>query len=106
MSDKKKKPEIDPQEENSKTELAKRIAEQSQKATDAYQHLEDGLAKAVRWFSSFLDKVIFNSKHSKLIALVLAVLMYTVVNYDSVSSVYTFFHVYDGFDVSGCHFHD
>ena len=89
MSDKKKKPEIDPQEENSKTELAKRIAEQSQKAADAYQHLEDGLAKAVRWFSSFLDKVIFNSKHSKLIALVLAVLMYTVVNYDSVSSVYT-----------------
>lgn len=89
MSDKKKKPELDSQEENAKTELAKRIAEQSRKAADAYQHLEDGLTKAIRWFSSFLDKVIFNSKHSKLIALVLAILMYTVVNYDSVSSVYT-----------------
>jgi hypothetical protein len=59
MSDYKKKPDFsDPEEkdENAKTELAKRIAEQSQKAADAYQHLEDVLAKGVRWFSSFLDK--------------------------------------------------
>lgn len=92
MNEKKKKPDLPEQQkkdDNSKTELAKRIAEQSQKAADAYQHLEDGLFKIVRWFSSFLDKVIFNSKHSKLIALVLAVLMYAVVNYDSMASVYT-----------------
>lgn len=76
-------------QEDSKTELARRIAEQSQKAADAYQHLEDGLSKGIRWFSSFLDKVIFNSKHTKLIALVLAILMYAVVNYDTMASVYT-----------------
>jgi YbbR domain-containing protein len=92
MSEKKKKPDLQNQEEKedkSKTELAKRIAEQSQKAEDAYQHLEDWLIRIMRWFSTILDKVIFNSKHSKLIALILAVLMYAVVNYDSMASVYT-----------------
>lgn len=92
MSEKKNDPELrntEENEESSKTELAKRIAEQSQKAADAYQHLEDGLLRAVRWFSTFLDKFIFNSKHSKLIALVLAVLMYMAVNYNTVASVYT-----------------
>lgn len=92
MSEDKKKQDLEEPEvkdENAKTELAKRIAEQSQKAADAYQHLEDGLAKGVRWFSSFLDKVIFNSKHAKLIALILAILMYAIVNYDSMASVYT-----------------
>jgi YbbR domain-containing protein len=94
MTSKNKKPdykdsETEQKEDASKTELAKRIAEQSQKAADAYQHLEDGLAKVLRWFSSFLDKIIFNSKHAKLIALILAILMYVIVNYNSMSSIYT-----------------
>jgi Uncharacterized protein conserved in bacteria len=90
MSQKKRKTDLNEEKEDkSKTELAKRIAEQSQKAADAYQHLEDGLFKIVRWFSTLLDKVIFNSKHTKLIALVLAVLMYAIVNYDTMASVYT-----------------
>ena len=88
MSDKKHTP-VDEEEAKSKTELAQKIARQSKKAEDAYQHLENGIFKATRWFSTLLDKLLFNSKHTKLVALVLAVLMYLVVNYDSMSKVYT-----------------
>lgn len=87
MVDKRKDENLD--DETSKTEIAKKIAEQSQKAADAYQHLEDGLFKIVRTFSTFLDRVVFNSKYSKIVALVLAIMMYTVVNYDSMSKIYT-----------------
>lgn len=91
MSEKKKPDYLKQQdkEDKTKTELAQRIAEQSRKAAAAYQRFEEILARIIRFFSIFFDKIIFNSKHSKLIALILAVLMYLVVNYDTMSSVYT-----------------
>ncbi len=76
-------------ENETKTELANRIAEQSRKMANTYQHFEDGLLRVVRWFSTFLDRVLFNNKYGKLVALVLAVLMYVVVNFNSMTSVYT-----------------
>lgn len=78
-----------PSENETKTELANRIAEQSRKVANTYQHFEDGLLRAVRWFSTMLDRLLFNNKYGKLVALVLAILMYVVVNFNSMTSVYT-----------------
>jgi len=72
-----------------KTELATRIANQSQKVANTYQHIEDGILRVVRWFSSLLDHTLFNRRYTKFVALILAVLMYFLVNYDSQSSIYT-----------------
>ena len=74
---------------DNKTELANRIAEQSKRMADSYQHVEDWLARIVRWFSTFFDRVLFNRKYAKLVALVLAVLLYIVVNYNTMASVYS-----------------
>ncbi|MCR5228856.1 MAG: hypothetical protein K6D03_01895 [Solobacterium sp.] len=81
------------QEENnvddSKTELANRIANQSKKVARTYEHIEENALRMVRWFSSFIDRTLFNSKYAKIVSLVLAVLLYVLVNYDSQSSIYT-----------------
>ena len=75
--------------DDSKTELANRIAKQSKKVANTYQHIEDGFVRAIRGFSSFTDKVLFNRKYGKLVALVLAVLMYVIVNFNSNSASLT-----------------
>lgn len=72
-----------------KTELANRIAEQSRKVANTYQHIEDGFLRIIRWFSDILDRILFNRRYGKLTALVLAVLMYVSVNFNSMSAVYT-----------------
>lgn len=74
---------------DSKTELANRIAEQSQKVARTYASIEDLLIRITRTVSGMIDRVLFNRKYGKLTALVLAVLMYFVVNYNSISSMYT-----------------
>ncbi len=92
MPDRKRDPIIhtpDDMNETNKTELANKIAEQSQKVANTYQHFEDSLARGVRWFSSFIDKVLFNRKYGKVVAFVLALLMFASVNYNSMSSIYT-----------------
>ncbi|MBR3349886.1 MAG: hypothetical protein IKG55_07415 [Solobacterium sp.] len=76
-------------ENANKTELANRIAEQSRKMANTYQQFEDGLLRIVRVFSTFFDRLLFNNRHGKLVALVLAVLLYVVVNFNSMTSVYT-----------------
>ncbi|HAW12373.1 MAG TPA: hypothetical protein DCW34_01465 [Erysipelotrichaceae bacterium] len=73
----------------SKTEQANKIGRQSQKMSESYEKMELMLAKIIRIFSTFLDRVLFNNRHSKLVALVLALLMYVGVNYSSVQSIYT-----------------
>ena len=97
MDEKEKKDLLKEEEENekkarqseAKTELANRIARQSRRMADTYAHIENGLLRVLRWFSALLDKVLFNRKYEKLVALILAVLMYAIVNYNSMSSVYT-----------------
>lgn len=84
-----KKPEDELEGVQAKTELANRIAEQSRRMANTYQHIEDGLLRVIRWFSAFIDRVLFNRKYGKLVAFVLAVLLYAVVNYNSMASVYT-----------------
>lgn len=79
---------LDEKETRSKTELANRIAEQSQKVANTYRNMESGLFRIFRWFSGFFDKVIFNQKYSKIVALVLAVILYAVYNYNTMVASY------------------
>ena len=72
-----------------KTEQATRIGRQSIRMAESYEKLESALSKVIRFFSVFLDKVLFNNRHSKLVALILALLMYAGVNYNTVQSIYT-----------------
>ncbi len=96
MAENKERDDINTEEQNSiketdsnKTELANRIAHQSRKVATTYQHLEDGLLRVIRWFSSFIDHTLFNRRYTKVVALILAVLMYFMVNYNSQASLYT-----------------
>lgn len=69
-----------------KTERANRIAEQSKKVKRTYEKMEDFLFRVLRAFSTFLDKVLFNEKYSKVVSLALAVLLYAIVNYNALSN--------------------
>lgn len=69
-----------------KTERANRIAEQSKKVKRTYEKMEDFLFRVLRSFSTFLDKVLFNEKYSKVVSLALAVLLYAIVNYNALST--------------------
>lgn len=69
-----------------KTERANRIAEQSKKVKRTYEKMEDFLFRVLRAFSTFLDKVLFNEKFSKVVSLALAVLLYAIVNYNALST--------------------
>ncbi len=88
MSENKDK-RFDNQEQASKTELANRIAGQSKRVANTYQHIGDNVVRIIRWFSSFIDKTLFNRRYSKFVSLILAVMMYAVVNYNSRASIYT-----------------
>ncbi len=85
MSENKKKESMN---HKKKTERASQIAEQSKKVKRTYEHLEEALFKTLRLFSSFLDKFLFNKKYSKVVSLVLAILLYGIVNYNALSSSY------------------
>ncbi len=76
-------------EQANKTELANRIAGQSKRVASSYRHISDNAVRIIRWFSSFIDKTLFNRRYSKFVSLILAVMMYAVVNYNSRASIYT-----------------
>lgn len=78
---KKQKPIID----EAKVELAKTIAQQSEKISKSYANFGNFFAKSFRWFSNWFDRLLFNRRFSKEIALLLAVLLYVSVN--SVGSI-------------------
>ena len=71
-----------------KTELANRIANQGKKVANTYQHIEGVLLRSIRWFSSFIDKTLFNTKYSKVVSLVLAIILYLIANLNSGNSLY------------------
>ncbi|MBR2812078.1 MAG: hypothetical protein IKD69_11930, partial [Solobacterium sp.] len=91
MSDQRKDDLYDDEldQNTSKTELANKIAERSNRVAHTYQHIEDAVIRAIRWFSSLLNKILFSKKYAKITALVMAILLYFYVNYNSLSSVYT-----------------
>lgn len=63
-----------------KTELAKAIAEKSQTFAKTYASVEISITKFFRWLSGWVDKLLFNQKHGKLVALILAVMFYFMIN--------------------------
>lgn len=77
MAKKKKKTQLSSE---GKTELAKAIAEKSQTFAKTYANVEIKVGKFFRWISGWLDKLLFNQKHGKVVALILAVLFYVTFN--------------------------
>ena len=88
MSEDKEKFTAEEQDENSKTEFENRIAEQSKKVVNTYHSMESGIIRIFRAFSEFFDKVVFNEKYSKIVALVLALILYGVYNYNTMINSY------------------
>lgn len=76
-------------EQEAKTELAQKIANQSQKVATGYARMEENFLRIFRSFSAFFDKILFNKKYSKLTALILALFMFGTVNATSLSSYRT-----------------
>lgn len=66
-----------------KTELAKAIAEKSETFAKTYESMEIRISKFFRWCSGWLDKLLFNQKHGKIVALILAVLLFVMLNADN-----------------------
>lgn len=81
--DPKQNPQI--KDSESKLELANKIARQSKKVVKTYATIEDALFKAVRWLSSWIDRILFNPRYGKIVSLALAVLLYLTVNFNSSS---------------------
>lgn len=73
---KQKKPKVN----ESKVELAKTIAEKSEKIVRSYANIENTFAKAFRWLSSWFDRLLFNQRYSKEVALILAIIIYIATN--------------------------
>lgn len=77
MAKRKKKTQLSSE---GKTELAKAIAEKSQTFKKTYANVEINVSKLFRWLSGWLDKLLFNQKHGKIIALIIAILFYVTLN--------------------------
>lgn len=76
------------QDRDSKVEIAKKIADQSKRVTNAYGNVEEGFFRVFRWFSGLVDKIIFTKKYLPFVSLLLAVFLYITVNYDSENSIF------------------
>ncbi|NLZ75137.1 MAG: hypothetical protein GX914_01390 [Erysipelotrichia bacterium] len=63
-----------------KLEIAQKIAANSKKVARTYASLENAFIYFFRWLSSLLTKAFFSKRLSKLIALVMAIVMYISVN--------------------------
>ncbi|MGI6608396.1 MAG: YbbR-like domain-containing protein [Erysipelotrichaceae bacterium] len=66
-----------------KLEIAQKIAANSKKVARTYASLENAFIYFFRWVSSLLTKAFFSKRLSKLIALVMAIIMYVSVNLTS-----------------------
>lgn len=65
-----------------KLELAKAIAEQSQKVFKTYSNIESVVMRIVRFFSIWIDRLLFNPKTGKVVSLLLAVILYVAINFN------------------------
>lgn len=69
--------------DETKVELAKTIAAQSENIKKSYLNFGNFFVKMFRWFSNWFDRLLFNRRFAKEIALLLAVLLYVSVNSSS-----------------------
>lgn len=65
-----------------KTELAKAIAEKSQTFARTYASMETSVTRFFRWLSGWIDRLLFNQKHGKLVALILSIFFCFMVGTD------------------------
>jgi len=75
----KKKPIV---QDLDKLELAKAIAEQSKKVIKTYSSIEFIFMRIVRFFSMWIDRLLFNPKSGKIVSLILAVILYVAINFN------------------------
>lgn len=71
-----------------KLELAEKIASQTRKVTKKYEDVESMILHVVRWFSTAIDKFLFNPKMGGAISLVLALMIFTMVNYSDENALF------------------
>lgn len=64
----------------SKVDLAKKIAKQNKNTNGVYNDFEEMLLKAFRFITSLIDRIFSSQKHLGLFSLVMAVLLYLIVN--------------------------
>lgn len=84
MANKDKKQEKDSKQ---KLELAQRIAENSQKVANTYANFENSFLYMFRIIFGGLNKIIFDSKFSKIASLIIAIIIYVAVNTNGDSNV-------------------
>lgn len=65
-----------------KLELAKAIAEQSQRMLKTYTSIESFIIRFTKFFSSWFDRILFNQRNGKVISLILAVILYVAINFN------------------------
>lgn len=66
--------------DHDKVELAKQIASQSRKVVKTYASIEMSIMRVIRWLSGLVDRLLFNQRYSKIVALGLAILLYGSIN--------------------------
>lgn len=64
-----------------KIEVAKQIANQRKRVTDTFESVESSIIRSFRWISGWVDRLLFNQRYSKVVAVVLAVLIYSFAYY-------------------------
>ncbi len=73
---------------DSKLELANKIAHQSKKVAKTYARFEDLLFRVIRNLSAWIDRILFNSKFTLLVSLVLAIFLYFTINFNAQNSLF------------------
>lgn len=72
-----------PQNENiseDKVILAKRIASQSEKIQKRTRAVGNAIGRVLRWVSNWFDRIIFSSRHSKMVAFAISMIVYLAFN--------------------------
>ena len=82
-----KKDKVQEQNSRQKTELAQRIAENSQRMVNTYASFENTIILIFRRITGLLNKLIFDSKFSKISSLIIAVIIYIAVNGNNSNNV-------------------
>ena len=71
-----------------KLELAEKIASNTRKVTKKYEDVESFILHSIRWFSTIIDRFLFNPKMGGAVSLILALLIYGMVNYSDDNSLF------------------
>lgn len=72
--------------QDEKVEIAKFIADKSQKLSSITHEIKESALRVMRWLSERFDQILFNPKHGKLVAFVIALMITIGFNSNSVST--------------------